>query len=112
MDYLDKYSPDNRYGSRYNELGTPNIQNKEGTQRPVNIVNQSLGGGAASNIQYNDINIHIHLPETYNPEAIKETLKQIGEQLGTNNSGKQTNKKSKIKESFWRERSMFGDSGL
>lgn len=96
MDYLERH----RGYTPYNELGTPNIENKEGTQRPVNIVNQSLGGGAASNIQYNDINIHIHLPETYNKEAIAETMKQISEQLGTT-GGKQSNTKSRIKGDFW-----------
>lgn len=78
---------------------SPSIENKEGVQNPVNIVAKSDGGGANSNVQYNNINIHIHLPETYNKQAINETLKQISENLGGTG---QSEKKSKIF-NFWRD---------
>jgi hypothetical protein len=91
MDYLDsrhigsaRYDPFG-YERAEEESFRGDIKAVTGNQKPdgnVNIINRSSGGGAESKVQYNNINIHIHVNEKIDGKTINKLVEELSSSLG------------------------------
>ena len=89
MDYLDT-----RYRPRFDPFGYERAEDesmnrdiesvtasqmKEGN---VNIIIRSTGVGSDSKVQYNNINIHIHISEKMDGKAINKLVEELSDKMG------------------------------
>lgn len=102
MDYLEREMGRSRrpyYKDNFREMNAIDSD----SPNSVNIVNDNIHEPNNTAVQYNKIDIHIHLPESYNKETVDAVLKQVGDNLGAVPNGKIDSQKSKIF-NFWNNR--------
>jgi hypothetical protein len=113
MDYLDrryigKYGDPfmDRYERHEDESMRQDIETATAGQKKdgnINIINRSSGGGAESKVQYNNINIHIHVNEKMDGKTINKLVEELSTSMGGVGEVKDT--KNMLSEFF---RSRFG----